>query len=318
MNFAEKAAVVSSLWTEFGDDEDFEDFMSYNEIGCQVGYVYANNLATELSPEGVKKVEETLDNFLGILNLTLEEVDELCPERSFDEILMLSYNKKKAGEENESLLESEDDSEISAPLEFDTVNPNRGDLFSHYAHAFNALFGTKFFNVDQISQYSQENGREILKKSGEGDPEAMLTLAMIYCTQSANYSKAHSLAKSALTIAEASGLSLGRYQFGYGFALEQVEEFDSAVDAHEEALGLGFGPAAFNFGRLMMVNNLDLSAAVNAWKIGRDQFKDYVCKEMLEDLEISPGVYRATVEGADGSAEILIASDNPGGLGTVM
>lgn len=316
MNFSEKASVISSLWLEFKEDEDFSDFMEYNNVGCPLAYASTQGLIAQLTPQGIEIVEETFNQFIDEINVSEEEIDEVLPDKNLGAILLFSYNKNKAAAENASLVDSDEDDQAPIPLEFDTSNPNRGDLFSHYGHAFNALFGTQFFEVKQIAQYSKEHGQELMKKAGAGDPEAMLTVAMIYCTEGDNYSKAHSLAKSALTKAESLGLSLGRFYFGYGFALEQIEDFDSAVDAHEEALDLGFGAAAFNFGRIMMVNNLDLGTAIRVWKIGRDHYKDYVCKEMIEDLETSPGVYQATVQGADGSAEILIASDNPGGLGT--
>lgn len=198
----------------------------------------------------------------------------------------------------------------------DTSHPNSGNHFSHYAHAFNALFGTRFYKIDHVTEYGEEHGVELLNKAATGDPESLLTISVIYSASGSQYLDAHPVAKNALDNAQKAGLDLGRYWFGYGYALEQADMFDDAIDAHETALDLGFGPAAFNFGRLMVNHNLDLSSAVRIWKIGRDKFNDYICKEMLTDSEVSPGVYQTTVPNGDGTSEVLIASDNPGGLGT--
>lgn len=195
-------------------------------------------------------------------------------------------------------------------------NPNRGDNFSHYAHALNAIIGTKFNTIDQVLDYGQSHLPELSQRMEAGDSEARLILAVIACADGDSYTEAYKLAKKALDAAISSGLDAGRYWFGYGYALEQIESFDDALEAHEKAVQLGFGAAAFNLGRIIMNYNLDLVSAVRIWKVGRDKFNDYICKEMLEDSETSPGVYRAQVTNPDGSVEILMASDNPGGLGT--
>jgi tetratricopeptide (TPR) repeat protein len=317
MNFDEKNAVIASLWIEFRKDEDFADFMTYNDLGCPLAYMYQEKLITELSDQGIGMITETFNNFMKLMDVTEADVDAVLPDKNLGAIMVFSYHKRKAAQEkaekNPILSERKSSSK---PMSFDIENPNRGDKFSHYAHAFNAIMGTKYFSLEQISEYGAKHGEELLKNAGLGDPQALLTVATIYCTQEKEYSSAFSVAKSALDKAKAAGLDLGPYWFGYGFALEQVEEFDQAIHAHETALELDFGAAAFNYGRLVMAHSLDLTSAVRIWKIGRDQYSDYVCKEMLEDLETSPGVYRATIPNPDGSSEILMASDNPGGLGT--
>lgn len=316
MNFKEKSGVVASLWIEFRNDEDFAEFMSYNDLGCPLAYMYKEKLITALSPAGEAMIIETFNSLMELLNVTEEDVDAVLPDKNLGAIMVFSYHKRKVAQEKaEAGSAPSVESSNSVPAGFDEENPNRGNQFSHYAHAFNAILGTKYFTLGHIAEYSIEHEDELLEKTGSGQPLALLTAAMIYCTEEDQYKSAFSVAKRALDKAEKLGLDLGPYWFGYGFALEQVEEFDEAIDAHETALSLGFGPAAFNFGRLQMAHNLDLSAAVRTWKLGRDKFSDYVCREMLNDLETSPGVYSATIPNSDGSSEILIASDNPGGLG---
>ncbi len=187
--------------------------------------------------------------------------------------------------------------------------------FSHYAHAFNSLFQTSYTSIDDVTRHGQIHGDEIIKKSNSGDAEAALMVCIIYCVEEERYLIAHKAGNLALMRATKEGLDLGRFWFGYGFALEQAEMFDDAVSAHEKALELGFGEAAFNLGRLEMIHNLELGRAVKTWKIGRDKFNSTTCKEMLSDIEVDPGVYSANISNPDGSVELLRYSDNPGGLG---
>ncbi len=187
--------------------------------------------------------------------------------------------------------------------------------FSHYAHAFNSLFETSYTSINDVTQHGQIHGDEIIKNSNSGDPEATLMVCIIYCTEEERYSIAHKAGNLALMRATKEGLDLGKFWFGYGFALEQAELFDDAVSAHEKALELGFGEAAFNLGRLEMIHNFELGRAVKTWKVGRDKFDSSACKEMLSDIEVEPGVYSANISNPDGSVEILKYSDNPGGLG---
>jgi tetratricopeptide (TPR) repeat protein len=105
MNFNEKASVISSLWIEFRNDEDFSDFMSYNDIGCPLAYVYTNGLATELSQAGISMITETFEMFLGLLEVTEDEIDEVLPDKNLGAILVFAHNKRNASSE----VEDEDD-----------------------------------------------------------------------------------------------------------------------------------------------------------------------------------------------------------------
>jgi tetratricopeptide (TPR) repeat protein len=317
MTFDEKASVISTLWIEFRKDEAYSDFMSYNDIGCPLAYNYTNGLATTLSDQGIKMIEETFAMFLDIVDVTEDEIDAVLPDKNLGAILVFSHMKKSNSKNGSSAkIGNSSTKRESAQKDFDEDNPNRGDAFSHYAHAFNALTGSKFHSIEEITEFAGENIEELKRDARQEDPEALAISSVIYCTDESAYKEAHNLAKRALDSAEKKGFPLGPYYFAYGFALEQVNEFYDALDMHEEALALGFGAAAFNLGRLLMIHNLDLGGAVRTWKQGRDIHKDYVCREMLSDLEISPGIYQATVTTEDGSTEILMVSDKAGGLGT--
>jgi hypothetical protein len=93
MNFADKAGIVGQLWIEFRNDEDFENFMEYNDIGCPMAYMVAEGIVKELSPVGEEMLEETFKMFLTLIEITEEEVDGLENPNLVD-VLQYAYNKK--------------------------------------------------------------------------------------------------------------------------------------------------------------------------------------------------------------------------------
>jgi hypothetical protein len=97
MNLADKAGIVGQLWIEFRNDEDFEQFMEYNDIGCPMGYMLAEGLVKELSPVGEEMLEETFKMFLSLIEISEEEVDGLGDPNLLD-VLEYAYNKKNKPE----------------------------------------------------------------------------------------------------------------------------------------------------------------------------------------------------------------------------
>lgn len=100
MDFADKAGIIGQLWIEFRHDEDFEQFMEYNDLGCPLGYMIAEGIVKEPSPLGEEMLVETYRMFMELINVTDEEVAEL-PEINLGSILMFAYNKKQAEEPQE-------------------------------------------------------------------------------------------------------------------------------------------------------------------------------------------------------------------------
>lgn len=43
-DFRTKAQILSDLWTDFRDDENFADFISYNDLGLPLSYAIANGI----------------------------------------------------------------------------------------------------------------------------------------------------------------------------------------------------------------------------------------------------------------------------------
>jgi len=99
MDFADKTGILGQLWIDFREDDNFEAFMEYNDIGVPMAYFVAEGLVKDLTPLGEQYIEESLDMFLTLLNITEEEVDGL-EDLDLDSILMFAYTKKQSQGDN--------------------------------------------------------------------------------------------------------------------------------------------------------------------------------------------------------------------------
>jgi len=94
MDFSDKTGVIGQLWIEFRNDEDFEAFMDYNDLGCPMAYMVAEGLIKDLTPVGEEMIEETFKMFLELINVTEEEIDSVLPDKNLGAILVFAHNKK--------------------------------------------------------------------------------------------------------------------------------------------------------------------------------------------------------------------------------
>jgi hypothetical protein len=95
MDFADKTGTIGQLWIEFREDEDFKNFMDYNDLGCPMAYMVAQGLIKDLTPLGEEMINETFKMFLDLINVTEEEVDSAITEKDLGSILAYAYNKKE-------------------------------------------------------------------------------------------------------------------------------------------------------------------------------------------------------------------------------
>ena len=80
--FSSRCDILSDLWMNFRGDEEFEDFIEYNDLGLPLAYAITANLA-KATPAGEAMVNETFDLLLTSMDLTDEGFENL------DEILGL-------------------------------------------------------------------------------------------------------------------------------------------------------------------------------------------------------------------------------------
>lgn len=79
-DFSNKVKILADLWINYRDDENFEDFCDYNDLGLPLAYLIDNGLATS-SELGNKYINETFDLFLTVVGVAedtgFEGLDEL-------------------------------------------------------------------------------------------------------------------------------------------------------------------------------------------------------------------------------------------------
>lgn len=80
--YSDKLAILADLWLNYRDDPDFEDFVSYNDIGLPLSYIL-NEQIVESSPIAERFIEETFDLLLAGLEIEdtgFESLDDLLSE----------------------------------------------------------------------------------------------------------------------------------------------------------------------------------------------------------------------------------------------
>jgi hypothetical protein len=79
-DFSDKVAILADLWINYRDDDQFQDFIQYNDLGLPLGYLINTNLATP-TEQGIMYVEETFNLLCAALELDLD--------RTYDSLLQM-------------------------------------------------------------------------------------------------------------------------------------------------------------------------------------------------------------------------------------
>ena len=80
--FSKKCEILAELWMNYRDEEDFRDFIDYNDLGLPLAYAMQNDMIEKLSPTAETIIEETFDLLCAGLELSPE-----IPWDSLDEML---------------------------------------------------------------------------------------------------------------------------------------------------------------------------------------------------------------------------------------
>jgi hypothetical protein len=78
-SYTNKCSILAELWLNYRNDEEFQDFIEYNDLGLPLAYAIDNNIvkSTEMAQ---RFVEETFDLFVASLETEdagFETLDEL-------------------------------------------------------------------------------------------------------------------------------------------------------------------------------------------------------------------------------------------------
>jgi hypothetical protein len=78
-NYTDKCSILAELWLNYRSDEQFQDFIEYNDLGLPLAYAIDNNIVKS-SEMAQRFVEETFDLFMASLEVEdtgFENLDEL-------------------------------------------------------------------------------------------------------------------------------------------------------------------------------------------------------------------------------------------------
>lgn len=74
--FSNKAEILADLWLNYRADEEFQDFVEYNDLGLPLAYAIANDIVSS-TPTAEKFVNETFELLLAGLEVEDTGFDNL-------------------------------------------------------------------------------------------------------------------------------------------------------------------------------------------------------------------------------------------------
>ena len=74
-----KAIILADLWLNYRDDEEFIDFVEYNDLGLPLAYAVANRIveATQISDRFIEETFDLLLQGLGIEDEDFQSLDDV-------------------------------------------------------------------------------------------------------------------------------------------------------------------------------------------------------------------------------------------------
>jgi hypothetical protein len=78
--FGNRVAILADLWMGYRSDEEFEDFIKYNDLGLPLAYAMDNKIIEDTQLNAVAFVNETWDLFiesLGVEDTGFETLQDL-------------------------------------------------------------------------------------------------------------------------------------------------------------------------------------------------------------------------------------------------
>jgi hypothetical protein len=77
--FSSKCEILGELWLKYRSEEEFEDFLDYNDLGLPIAYAIANDIvkSTDLAKAFVEETFDLLLTSLGVEDEGWENLDEL-------------------------------------------------------------------------------------------------------------------------------------------------------------------------------------------------------------------------------------------------
>ncbi|BAU99684.1 hypothetical protein [Aurantimicrobium minutum] len=67
-SFLVRCQILGELWEEYKFDVEFEDFISFNDLGLTLAYAFANGIIVE-SEKMRQLIDQTFDTYLNVCGL---------------------------------------------------------------------------------------------------------------------------------------------------------------------------------------------------------------------------------------------------------
>ena len=64
-----RAEILADLWMNYRDDEEFLDFLEYNDLGLPLSYALCNGIVTEPNQQLETLIDETFELLLAALEI---------------------------------------------------------------------------------------------------------------------------------------------------------------------------------------------------------------------------------------------------------
>ncbi len=75
-NFLSKCDILAELWLDYREEEDFTDFIQYNDLGLPLAFAISQDII-KTSPRAEGYINEAFDLLLASLEIEDEEFDSL-------------------------------------------------------------------------------------------------------------------------------------------------------------------------------------------------------------------------------------------------
>ena len=77
--FTNRARILSQLWMDYRDDEEFKDFIEYNDLGLPLAYAIAEGIVerTDLASNFINEAFDILLSALGVQDTGYETLEDL-------------------------------------------------------------------------------------------------------------------------------------------------------------------------------------------------------------------------------------------------
>lgn len=82
--------ILADLWQNYRDEDEFSDFIEYNDLGLPMAYLLREGLVAEITEEGQLYINETFNLFVTALGLNSEEIED---GTSLDKLLDMAQDK---------------------------------------------------------------------------------------------------------------------------------------------------------------------------------------------------------------------------------